>query len=258
MDTEPTVNRRPLIGIPAGMMQARPGMLMYVTGERTVDAITAVSGGLPLIIPALGDRLDLAGLLESLDGLLLTGGASNIEPHHYSGPPARHGDLHDPHRDATNLPLIRAAVEMGVPVFAICRGIQEFNVAFGGTLHQFLHELPGRMDHRRDRTKPIADLRKPAHRIAIRVGGPLHDILGTIEAGVNSLHGQGIDRPGRGMVVEATAEDSTIEAISVAGARAFALGVQWHPEFAAEDDPVSHAVFTAFGHACRARARARR
>ena len=256
MDTAPTV--KPLIGIPAGMMQARPGMMMYSTGERNVDAIIEVSQGLPLIIPALGSRLDIPGLLDSLDGLLLTGGASNIEPHHYSGPPARHGDLHDPHRDATNLPLIRGAVEMGVPVFAICRGIQEFNVAFGGTLHQFLHELPGRMDHRRDRTKPIAEQMRPAHTISIRKGGPLHDILGSDTADVNSLHGQGIDRPGKGMVVEATAEDSTIEAMSVEGARAFALGVQWHPEFDAGGDPISRALFTAFGNACRARARARR
>lgn len=256
MDTAPTV--KPLIGIPAGMMQARPGMLAYSTGERNVDAITEVARGLALIIPALGSRLDIPGLLDSLDGLLLTGGASNIEPHHYSGPPARHGDLHDPHRDATTIPLIRAAVDMGVPVFAICRGIQEFNVAFGGTLHQFLHEVPGRMDHRRDRTKPIQEQMKPAHTITIRKGGPLHAILGSDTAGVNSLHGQGIDRPGKGLVVEATAEDSTIEAMSVAGARAFALGVQWHPEFDAGGDPVSRALFTAFGDAARARARQRR
>jgi putative glutamine amidotransferase len=233
-------------------------MAMHATGERTIDAIVGLADAVPVIIPALGQRLDVGELLNGIDALVLTGGVTNIEPHNYDGPPARHGDLHDPRRDSTTLPLIRAAVDKGIPVLAICRGCQELNVAFGGTLHQFLHEVPGRFDHRRDRTKPIDWVAKPAHAIAIRAQGPLAPIAGGTETEVNSLHGQGIDRVGCGIDVEATASDSTIEAISVNGARAFALGVQWHPELMAATDPLSVALFGAFGAAARERAARRR
>ena len=249
---------KPLIGVPAGVVEIRRGMAMHATGERTIDAIVGLADALPVIIPALGQRLDVGELLNGLDALVLTGGVSNIEPHNYDGPPARHGDLHDPRRDSTTLPLIRAAVDKGIPVLAICRGCQELNVAFGGTLHQFLHEVPGRFDHRRDRTKPIDWVAKPAHKIAIRAEGQLEPIAGGIEAEVNSLHGQGIDRIGCGIDVEATAADSTIEAISVNGSRSFALGVQWHPELMTTTDPLSVAIFGAFGSAARERAERRR
>lgn len=249
----PNAAPTPIIGIPASFRRFN-GMRVHGVGSSNVDAVANVSGGIPVLIPAIGDRVDARGVLSGIDGLMLTGGATNIEPHHYGGPPPRAGDDHDPARDATSLPLIRAAIDMGMPVFAICRGFQEFNVALGGTLHQFLHEVAGRFDHRRDRTKPIAAQMAPIHGIAVSGGAALEDILGAREAKVNSLHGQGVDGIAPGMTVEALAPDTTVEALSVNAAHAFALGVQWHPEFSAEDDPVSRALFEAFGEAARERA----
>lgn len=244
---------KPLIGIPSGF-RAYDGLHVHVTGDRNVFAIIEAADAIPFVVPAVGDRLDISGTLAGLDGVLLTGGAANIEPHWYGGAPSRDGDLHDPKRDATSLPLARAAVESGVPIFAICRGMQELNVALGGTLHQYLHEVPGRFDHRRDRTKPFEVQTAPNHRITMTPGGVLETITGLAEGSVNSLHGQAVDRPAPGTTVEAVADDSTIEGFSVDGARAFALGIQWHAEFAATSDPISIALFAAFGDAARERA----
>jgi putative glutamine amidotransferase len=211
-------------------------------GEKYVSAVLDGAGGLPLLIPALGPRLDIEALLERLDGLLITGARSNIEPHHYgaaapagssaafaAGDPA---DLRDPARDATVLPLIRRALARAVPILAICRGLQELNVALGGTLHQEVHALPGRLDHRSDKSVPPHERYRDAHPIALTQGGMLQALLdGAREIRVNSLHGQAIDRLAPGLVVEATAADGTIEAVSVVDAPAFALAVQWHPEW---------------------------
>ena len=248
--------RKPVVGIPASVFSMRQ-LPLHAVGHSNATAVARVSNCHPVVIPALGDDIDVADIVEHMDGLLLTGGASNIEPHHYDGGPARDGDMHDPQRDMTSLALIRAAVDAGLPIFAICRGFQEFNVALGGTLHQFLHEVPGRFDHRRDRTKPIAAQMGHCHNIALRKDGQLADIAGSDAAGVNSLHGQGIDKAAPGMTVEATAPDSTIEALSLNGANAFTMGVQWHPEFDAEDNSFYRALFKAFGDATRIRAEQR-
>ena len=247
---------RPLIGIPAGY-RAYDSFYVHVAGDRNVVAVIEAAEATPLIVPAVGDMLNITETLAGLDGVMLTGGASNIEPHRYGGAPSRNGDLHEPMRDATTLPLTRAALDSGVPVFAMCRGMQELNVALGGTLHQYLHEVPGRFDHRRDRTKPFEAQTAPVHRIAITPGGVLEGVTGVTEAAVNSLHGQGVDKPAPGTTVEAVADDSTIEGISVDGARAFALGIQWHAEFGATSDPISIALFAAFGDAARERAKRR-
>lgn len=249
--------RKPVVGIPASVFNMRQFPL-HAIGHSNAAAVARVSNCHPMVIPALGDDIDVVDLVEHMDGLLLTGGASNIEPHHYEGPPARNGDMHDPERDSTSLPLIRAAVDAGVPIFAICRGFQEFNVALGGTLHQFLHEIPGRLDHRRDRTKPMSAQMGHCHDIALRKDGPLAKMTGTDSAGVNSLHGQGIDKVAPGMTVEATAPDSTIEALSLTGASTFTVGVQWHPEFNAEENSFYRALFEAFGDAARVRTEQRR
>lgn len=251
--------RKPVVGIPAGvihLMQRR--MPMHATGHHNVEAIAKVAQCHAMVIPAQGDGLDVNDVVGHLDGLLLTGGASNVEPHHYEGPPAREGDLHDPHRDETSLPLIRACIDQGVPVFAICRGFQEFNVALGGTLHQFLHEVPGRFDHRRDRTKPMEAQMGTCHEITVKKDGPLFELAGGETVGVNSLHGQGVDKPAPGTTVEAVAPDTTIEALSVNQSRAFALGVQWHPEFGVQETPFYRHLFEAFGDAARQRAEERR
>jgi putative glutamine amidotransferase len=250
-------NYAPLIGIPASYRDTQ-GFRVHAVGQVNIDAVANVARGIPMMIPAIGDRLDVHDLLAGLDGIMLTGGATNVEPVHYDGAPSREGDSHDPRRDATSLPLIRAAVDLGVPLFAVCRGFQEFNVALGGSLHQHLQEVPGRFDHRRDRTKPIETQMEPIHSIAIEEDSVLAAIAGATDAMVNSLHGQGVDKPAPGMAVEAVATDGTIEALSVTGAPGFALGVQWHPEFQAEDDPLSRALFVAFGDAARQRAAVRR
>jgi putative glutamine amidotransferase len=235
----------------------RDGFAYHQVGDKYVDSVIDGAGGLPLLIPALGPRLDFDALLAELDGLLITGSPSNVEPHHYGGPPPRFDSPCDPARDATTLPLIRRALDMAVPLFAICRGLQELNVALGGTLHQQLDEVPDRLDHRSDKSLPPRERYRPAHAVSLTQGGLLEELLEASSIEVNSLHGQGIEELAPGLVVEATAADGTIEAVRVADAQAFALAVQWHPEWRVLDNPTSRRLFAAFGAACRTRARAR-
>jgi putative glutamine amidotransferase len=250
-------DRSPVIGVPACVAQ-RDGFAFHQVGDKYVDGVIDGAGGLPLLIPALGARLDFDALLAELDGLMITGSPSNLEPHHYGGPPPRPDSPRDPARDATTLPLIRRALDLAVPLFAICRGLQELNVALGGTLHQEVHELPGRADHRSDKTVPLAERYAPVHPVRLVPGSTLQGLLeGASTIQVNSLHGQGIDRLAERLRVEAVAPDGTIEAVSVRDARGFALAVQWHPEWRVLENPVSRRLFAAFGAACRARQRAR-
>ncbi|SLN16363.1 gamma-glutamyl-gamma-aminobutyrate hydrolase family protein [Oceanibacterium hippocampi] len=229
----------------------------HVLSSFYVDAVAHAMEAVPLVIPALGPAVDWTTMLDRLDGLLFTGSPSNIEPHHYAGPPARDGVMKDARRDATTLPLIRETIRAGVPMLAICRGLQELNVAYGGSLHQHVEEVPGRTDHRSRDSDPMEVRYALRHEIAFTPGGQLAAIAGTDHARVNSLHGQGIDRLGTGLEVEATAPDGTIEAVRVADAQAFALAVQWHPEWKATEIPLSRAIFAAFGDACRQHAERR-
>jgi putative glutamine amidotransferase len=229
----------------------------HVVGDKYARAVLEASGGLPLLIPALAEELRLDELVERLDGLLFTGSPSNVEPRHYEGPPSHPGTLHDPARDATTLPLIRKAVGAGVPVLGICRGFQEVNVAFGGSLHQRVHEVPGHLDHRDDESQPLDVQYGPAHDVVLAPGGLLRRLAETDRVRVNSLHSQGIERLGQGLAVEARAPDGLIEAFRVEGAARFALAVQWHPEWQVMYDPFSRALFSAFGAACRDRAGSR-
>ncbi len=246
----------PLVGVSACIRQINDWDF-HAVQDKYLEAVATGAGALPVLVPALGPAADIDGLLARLDGVLLTGSPSNVEPHRYGGPPSRAGVPHDPRRDATTLPLIRAAAARGVPLLAICRGCQELNVAFGGSLHQHLEEVPGRLDHRRDRNAPREQWYAPRHRVDFTPGGWLARLTGLRETTVNSLHGQGIDRLGEGLAVEAVAEDGTIEAIRAAAAPAMALGLQWHAEWQVAGNPVSAAIFAAFGTAARERARAR-
>lgn len=251
------MERKPLVGITADYTQigAHPS---HTVGHKYVAAVVDGANALAMVLPALGDRQPVADVLDAVDGLLLTGSYSNVEPHRYGGEPSAPGTAHDPARDATTLPLLRAAIDAGVPVLAVCRGFQELNVAFGGTLHQRVHEVPGLADHREDDDAPQATQYAPAHPVRLTQGGVLHLLAdGHDEVRVNSLHKQGIAQLGAGLAIEAVAPDGLIEAVSVAGARAFALGVQWHPEWRHAHDPLSSAIFRAFGAACRARREAR-
>ena len=244
---------RPLIGIPADrrMVGDHP---FHMVGEKYARAVMEAAGAVPLLIPSLAEELGLDELLTRLDGLVFTGSPSNVEPHRYQGPPSAPGTLHDPARDATTLPLIRKAVGAGVPVLGICRGFQEMNVAFGGTLHQKLHEVPGHLDHRDDTTQPLEVQYGPAHEVTLEPGGLLRGLSASDRIQVNSLHNQGIERLGSELAVEARAPDGVIEAFRVRAARSFALAVQWHPEWKVMTNPFSRALFAAFGEASRRRA----
>ena len=242
----------PLVGLPTDRKQI--GLHPFLAaGEKYVRAVVDGAGCLPLLVPTLDPVLPLRDVLAGLDGLLLTGAVSNIEPHHYSDESSYEGNLLDPRRDATNLPLIPLAIEMGVPVLAICRGFQEVNVAFGGTLYQKVHEQPGFMDHRENKDDPLDVQYGPAHDIALVPGGLLAGLAGDTRATVNSLHGQGVRRLGEGLVVEAQAPDGLVEAFRHDGP-AFMLAVQWHPEWKVRENAFYLATFRAFGDACRARA----
>jgi putative glutamine amidotransferase len=236
-----------IVGIPA-CAKTLADMPFHQTPARYAQAVLAGSGALPVLIPPLGEAM--LDLLDSLSGLLIPGSPSNVHPSHYDGGESETPELHDLARDHTTLPLIRAAVRKGIPVLAICRGIQELNVALGGTLIQRVHAQPGKQDHRGG-AGPHEVRYGPKH--AISVTGSLARLLGAATIQVNSLHGQAIDRPAPGLVVEAVAEDGTIEAVAMPQAPGWLLGLQWHPEWAFAANPHSVAIFAAFGDACRQR-----
>lgn len=245
----------PIVGVPCCVEIPEDGGAFHKVGEKYLMAVARGSNCMPLAIPALGDWYDPYELLGAMDGVMLTGSPSNVEPHHYSGEPSRPGTHHDPVRDATTLPLIRAALETGVPLFAICRGHQELNVALGGTLHQYVQELDGKIDHRSDKSKSLDERYRERHPVTLTPGGVLHTLSGgAATVMVNSLHEQGIDRVADRLEVEAVSDDGIVEATSVKGAQSFALSVQWHPEHPiAMEWPLSRAMFAAFGEACRQR-----
>ena len=233
-----------IVGIPVCLATTNR-MPFHRTAARYAEAVLNAIGALPVLIPPLGERM--LGLLDSIDGLLIPGSPSNVHPDHYEGGESETPDFHDLERDHTTLPLIRAAIARGIPVLAICRGIQELNVALGGTLIQRVHIHDGRLDHRGD----PGDLEVrygPNHPVAVT--GSLAKILGTDSIIVNSIHGQAIDRLAPGLIVEATAPDGTIEAVAMPEARGFVLGLQWHPEWSCAANPHSLAIFRAFSDAC--------
>jgi putative glutamine amidotransferase len=237
----------PIIAIPTCMRKLNE-RVFYGVNERYPIAIVQATGFLPVLIPAIGAKANVCAILDNIHGLLLTGSPSNVHPSYYGAEPSHPDILHDPERDATTLPLIREAVRRDLPILAICRGIQELNVALGGTLHQRVHELPGRLNHRSPKDSPDGPY-GPAHSVTLSPGGLLASLAGTTEVMVNSLHSQGIDRLAPGLFVEAIAPDGQIEAVSVPKAR-FALGVQWHPEYRVLESPLSSAIFRLFAKAC--------
>ena len=227
----------------------------HAASDTYVRAVDQVIDGVPVLIPANGDAADVETLVAKMDGIILTGSRSNVQPCLYEGPPHPEGTPEDTARDAVTMRLIRAAIAAAIPVFAICRGLQEMNVALGGSLHQRLQDLPGRMDHSTP-LHPNARIRiGKAHGIRVTPGSWLHRIAGTAIIPVNSLHNQGIDRLAPGLVVEGIAPDGTIEAVRLPTAPALTIGVQWHPEYDFETDAVSRNLFAAFGVAIRGRSR---
>lgn len=247
-----TNNKKPIVLLPADVKQIG-GQPFHAVGQKYILAVAQAADALPLLIPATSEHLDLDVLLASADGILFTGSPANVHPSHFGQ------DVYNPElpldtaRDALTLKLIRAAIEASVPVLAICRGFQELNVAYGGSLHQAVQEVVDKHDHREPKDLPLETQYAVSHSVNLVKNGQLATIVGAESMMVNSLHGQGIDRLGAGLTVEAYAPDGLTEAISVSNAGAFAFGVQWHPEWQVLQNPSYLAIFKAFGDACRAR-----
>jgi len=241
---------KPLIGIsccvkPFGIF-ATPN---HAASDSYVRVVLGPVGGVPVLLPAAGEDL-VADILPRLDGLILTGSRSNVWPEHYEGPPHAEGTPEDHARDATTLPLIRAAVAAGLPLLAICRGFQELNVALGGSLDQRIQDLPDRIDHSTPSDQKLNRIRVgKAHGVRLQPGSLLATLSGDTQLAVNSLHNQGIARLAPRLVAEGWAPDGTIEAVRVRDAAGFAYGVQWHPEYDWERDALSRSLFERFGQA---------
>jgi putative glutamine amidotransferase len=251
--------KTPVVGVIGSAHLAEGRFHTQRVGERNLRAVASAAGALPLMFAAAPEITDINALLEAVDGILLTGARANVHPSYFGLEEDPRHEPYDRERDALALPLIETCVARGVPLLGICRGLQEMNVAFGGTLHPEIRDLPGRMNHRAPRLAngelhpDAAVIFGDRHDIRLTPGGAFAKLLGADTVRVNSLHGQGILEPGERVVVEAVAEDGTIEAISIAGAPGFALGVQWHAEHEADRNPVNRRLFGAFGEALRTR-----
>ena len=245
------MSRKPVILIPSCTKDVE-GQVFYAVVKRYIDAVVVGAECHPLILPLFDSEEDLSEILSRVDGVMLTGSPSNVHPSHY-GQPIQKPDLRlDLARDAITLRLVRKAIEIEMPLFAICRGFQEVNVALGGSLLQAVHEAPGKFDHREDDSLPLESQYAPAHRVTVVPSGRLHKILNAVsEIRVNSLHGQGIDQLAPGLVVDAVADDGLVEAFHVGTGQGFTLALQWHPEWKVTQNPVSMKLFGAFGGACR-------
>lgn len=250
--------RKPVVGVIANAYRVEDRFNAQIAGERNLRAVAEVAGALPVVFAGSPAITDIGALLDTVDGVLLTGARANVHPSRFGAAPHPAHEPYDEARDALALAVIEACVARGVPLFGICRGLQEMNVAFGGTLHPEIRELPGRMNHRMPRLANGEIHPDPAvvfadrHEVRLVPGGAFARILGRETIRVNSLHGQAIMEPGARVVVEGVAEDGTIEAIRIADAPGFALGVQWHAEYDPQTNPVNRALFRAFGAALTA------
>lgn len=242
---------RPIVGIIGNRTLIDGQYPALMGGTMNIEAIAEVSECMPLLIPADPLFVSVEELMETCDGFLLTGGRPNVHPEEYGEEETKaHGDF-DRARDAITLPLVRACVERGQPFFGVCRGFQEVNVAMGGTLDPEIRDLAGRMNHRMPPEGTIEEKFALRHCVHLCEGGAFHKILGDVDVMTNTLHGQGIREPGARIVIEGYADDGTAEAVRIKDATGFTLSVQWHPEYNAADDPVSRALFSAFGDAVR-------
>lgn len=245
---------RSIIGIIGNAHVLNEEYPVQAVGVHNIEAVAELTGAIPLIVPALPRVGAVGDLIEACAGFVFTGGRPNVHPSHWGEEPTERHGAFDPDRDAVTLPLIRECVARGVPIFGICRGFQEFNVAFGGTLHPEIREIPGRMNHRMPPDGTLEEKFRHRHPVRLTPGGAFERVLGACEVVVNSLHGQGILERGARVVIEGFAPDDTPEAILIDEAPGFAMAVQWHPEWQAASDPVSRPLFQALGEAVRRRA----
>ena len=234
--------RRPVVGVIGNAHRIEDRFTTQMVGERNLRAVVEVCGALPLMFAGSPEITDIGTLLDVVDGVVLTGARANVHPTRFNTEPHERHEPYDIHRDDVALALSEACVARGVPLFGICRGLQEMNVAFGGSLHPEIREIPGRMNHRMPRlengdihpdpTVVFAD----RHEVHLTRGGTFQKILGCETIRV---------------IIEGVAEDGTIEAIRIADAPGFALGVQWHAEYDPQRNPVNRKLFQAFGEALR-------
>src|SRR6266403_4512935 len=247
--------RRPVVGVIGNAYRIEDRFATQLVGERNLRAVAEVSGALPLMFAGSPDITDIGALLDAVDGVVLTGARANVHPTRFRTEPDPRHEPFELLRDDLALALSEACVDRGIPLFGICRGLQEMNVAFGGSLHPEIRDLPGRMNHRMPRLENGEIHPDPQvvfadrHEVRLVADGVFAGLLGRDSIRVNSLHGQGILEPGERIVVEGVAEDGTIEAIRIADAPGFALGVQWHAEYDPQSNPVNRALFQAFGEA---------
>ncbi|MBN9672358.1 gamma-glutamyl-gamma-aminobutyrate hydrolase family protein [Roseibium aggregatum] len=241
---------KPLVLVTADV-KALDGYNWHAAISTYLHAVLKGSDAIPMILPSLGSELDLDAALDHVDGVLATGSRSNVNPLLYGQEPTQENGPYDPDRDATTLPLLKRAVERGIPVFAICRGMQELNVALGGTLLTEIQVLEGRRDHRAPTSDKQDERFRIAHPVEVTEGGCLAAVLGEEPFEVNSLHRQAVGALGNGLVIEAEAEDGTIEAVSVKDSPGYVLATQWHPEYWVTTDGPSKRLFAAFGNAVR-------
>ena len=242
---------RPLVGIIGNAYLMNDQYPTHTGGAMNSDAVANVANCLPVVIPTDPRYMSVEELIETFDGFVLTGARANVHPEEYGETATKaYGDF-DRARDAIVLPLVRNCVELGLPFLGVCRGFQELNVAFGGTLHQRVHEIPGYLVHKENPDDPLDVQYGPSHKVDFTPGGLLADLTGLRRVTVNSLHSQAVNTVGEELEVVATAEDGLVEAFVIKGAPGFSLGVQWHPEWRVTESPVSMAIFAAFGDACR-------
>ncbi|WP_264213043.1 gamma-glutamyl-gamma-aminobutyrate hydrolase family protein [Leisingera thetidis] len=242
---------RPKVGIIGNSYLINDQYPVHAGGTMNSEAIAEVAGCMPLMIPSDPRFVTVEELLATFDGFLLTGGRPNVHPAEYGEAETEAHGAFDRARDAITLPLIRACVERGQPFLGICRGFQEVNVAMGGTLHPEIRDLPGRMNHRMPPDGTLEEKFALRHPVRFTKGGVFHRLFGAEEVMTNTLHGQGIKRPGARVMVDGQAPDGTPEAVFIKDAPGFTLSVQWHPEWEAAADPVSRPLFEAFGSAVR-------
>ena len=242
---------RPVIGIIGNSFLINDQYAVQGAGEMNAQALLDVSGALPLIVPAAPAMICLDALMATCDGFLFTGARPNVHPEEYGETATEAHGAFDRARDGVALPLIRACVARGQPIFGVCRGFQEVNVAMGGTLYPEIRDLPGRDNHRMPPDGTLEEKFALRHMVTFSEDGPFARVIGQREVMTNTLHGQGIKDPGPRVVIDGHAPDGTPEAIYIADAPGFTLSVQWHPEWNAENDPVSRPLFEAFGDACR-------
>ena len=249
--------RKPVVGIIGNHYLLHDRFDIQMTGMSNINAVDKVCNALPLMFAGNPAVTDMAALFDTVDGILLTGASANVHPENFNTDAHESYEPYDRDRDAAALELVRSCVERSVPLLGICRGFQEMNVAYGGTLHPEIRDVPGRMNHRMPRLDngdihpDLEVVFADRHEVVLTSDGTFEKLYGCSTIRVNSLHGQAVLQPGERIVIEGVAEDSTIEAIRIEGAAGFALGVQWHAEHDCANNTTNRVVFEAFGKAVR-------